>query len=68
LSFEQVMVVASQQGDAELMDGLPATVFPADHDRSLQVPHHQPRVYVSKRSNVFVVLDGLTHYHFLSAR
>ena len=24
LSLEQVMVVASQQGDAELMDGLPA--------------------------------------------
>jgi sucrose-phosphate synthase len=68
LSFEQVMVVASQQGDAELMDGLPATVVPADHDRSLQVPHHQPRVYVSKRSSVSAVLDGLTHYHFLSTR
>jgi sucrose-phosphate synthase len=68
LSFEQVMVVASQQGDAELMDGLPATVVPADHDRSLQVPHHQPRVYVSNRSSVSAVLDGLTHYHFLSTR
>ena len=68
LSLEQVMVVASQQGDAELMDGLPATVVPADHDRSLQVPHHQPRVYVSNRSNVAAVLDGLSHYHFLSTR
>ena len=68
LSFEQVMVVASQQGDAELMDGLPATVVPADHDRSLQVPHHQPRVYVSKRSSVSAVLDGLSHYHFLPTR
>ena len=68
LSLEQVMVVASQQGDAELMDGLPATVVPADYDRSLQVPHHQPRVYVSNRSNVAAVLDGLSHYHFLSTR
>ena len=51
-----------------LMDGLPATVVPADHDRSLQVPHHQPRVYVSNRSNVAAVLDGLSHYHFLSTR
>jgi sucrose-phosphate synthase len=50
------------------MDGMPATVVPADHDRTLQVPHHHPRVYVSKRSNVAAVLDGLSHYHFLSMR
>jgi hypothetical protein len=45
-----------------------ATVFPADHDRSLQVPSPSTQGLRSKRSNVSVVLDGLTHYQFLSTR
>ncbi|AII48030.1 glycosyl transferase family 1 [Synechococcus sp. KORDI-52] len=68
LPLEQVLVVASQQGDGELLDGLPATVVPADHDPCLLGQRTQQRVYVSKRSSVGAVLDGLTHYRFSASR
>ena len=64
LSLEQVLVVASQQGDGELLDGLPATVVPADHDPCLLGRLTQQRVYLSKRSSVEAVLDGIDHYKF----
>jgi len=68
LPLEQVLVVASQQGDGELLDGLPATVVPADHDPCLLGQRTQQRVYVSKRPSVGAVLDGLTHYRFSGSR
>ncbi len=68
LPLEQVMVVASQQGDGELLDGLPATVVPSDHDPCLLGQRSQQRVYVSKRPNVGAVLDGLSHYRFSGTR
>ena len=68
LPFEQILVVASQQGDAELLEGLPATVVPADHDPSLIRHQHQQRIYVSSRANVAAVLDGLHHYRFTAER
>ena len=68
LPFEQILVVASQQGDAELLEGLPATVVPADHDPSLIRHQHQQRIYVSTRANVAAVLDGLHHYRFTAGR
>jgi len=64
LALEQVLVVASQQGDGELLDGLPATVVPADHDPCLLGQRTQQRVYVSKRPSVEAVLDGIDHYKF----
>ena len=57
-------MVASQQGDGELLDGLPATVVPADHDPCLLGQRTQQRVYVSKRPSVEAVLDGIDHYKF----
>ncbi len=68
LPLERVLVVASQQGDGELLDGLPATVVPADHDPCLLGQRTQQRVYVSKRPSVGAVLDGLTHYRFSGSR
>ncbi|WP_186496566.1 HAD family hydrolase [Synechococcus sp. TAK9802] len=68
LPLQQVLVVASQQGDGELLDGLPATVVPADHDPCLLGQRTQQRVYVSKRPSVGAVLDGLTHYRFSGSR
>ena len=68
LPLERVLVVASQQGDGELLDGLPATVVPADHDPCLLGQRSQQRVYVSKRPSVGAVLDGLTHYRFSGSR
>ena len=68
LPLEQVMVVASQQGDAELLEGLPATVVPADHDPSLKRQQSQQRVFMSHRSSVDAVLDGLSHYRFSNSR
>ena len=68
LPLDQVLVVASQQGDGELLEGLPATVVPADHDPCLLGQRTQQRVYVSKRPSVGAVLDGLTHYRFSGSR
>ncbi|MAR07162.1 MAG: glycosyl transferase family 1 [Cyanobium sp. NAT70] len=64
LKLEQVLVVASQQGDGELMRGLPATVVPADHDPCLERLKQQQRVFFSARPSVGGVLDGLSHYRF----
>jgi sucrose-phosphate synthase len=64
LPLERVLVVASQQGDGELLDGLPATVLPADHDPCLLVQRHQQRVFISKRPSVGAVLDGIDHFKF----
>lgn len=68
LPLDKVLVVASQQGDGELLEGLPATVVPADHDPCLLGQRTQQRVYVSKRPSVGAVLDGLTHYRFSGSR
>jgi sucrose-phosphate synthase len=62
LPLEQVLVVASQQGDGELLGGLPATIVPADHDPCLISQRQQARVFISNRSTIGAVLDGLEHY------
>ncbi len=64
LPLEQVMVVASQQGDAELVRGLISTVIPAEHDPCLEIFRSQNRAFFSSRSNSNSVLDGLNHYKF----
>ena len=68
LPLERVMVMASQQGDGELLRGLPATVVPADHDPCLVRHHQQKRVLFSGRPSLAAVLDGLSHYRFPSQR
>ena len=68
LQLERVLVMASQQGDAELLGGLPATVIPADHDPCLLRQRQQQRVYLSTRSSVAAVLDGLNHFRFVGQR
>ena len=68
LPLERVMVMASQQGDGELLRGLPATVVPADHDPCLVRHPQQKRVLFSGRPSLAAVLDGLSHYRFPSQR
>jgi len=68
LPLERIMVVASQQGDAELVRGLPATVVLADHDPSLDGFRQQQRVFFASHTRVSGVLEGLQHYRFLSRR
>ena len=50
--------MASQQGDAELLGGLPVTVVPVDHDPCLITQRQQIRVFLSNRSTIAAVLDG----------
>ena len=47
-SLERVLLVASQQGDAELLRGMPAAVVPADHDPCLQRQPQQQRVFFQR--------------------
>ena len=64
LSLEAVLIVASQQGDAELIKGLTSAIVPAEYDSSLEALRKQQRVYFSSRSQSGVV-DGLKHYRFI---
>ena len=68
LPLENVMVMASQQGDGELLRGLPATVVPADHDSCLVRHPQQKRVLFSGHPSLAAVLDGLSHFRFPSQR
>ena len=62
LPLEKVLVVASQQGDDELMRGLTPTVIPFEHDPSLDGLRSQQRVFFS--DNKDGVIDGLKHFRF----
>ena len=60
LSLEKVLVVASQQGDAELIRGLTTSIIPLDHDASLDRLRSQQRVFFSEARDG--VLDGLKNF------
>ena len=60
LSLEQVIIVASQQGDAELIKGLTTNIVPFDHDLSLDSFKSQPRVFFSDTQHS--VVDGLKYF------
>jgi sucrose-phosphate synthase len=62
LPLEKVLVVASQQGDAELISGLTISVIPFEHDSSLDGFRSQQRVFFSDAQDG--VLDGLRHFKF----
>ena len=62
LSLEKVLIVASQQGDAELIRGLTTSIIPLDHDASLDGLRSQQRVFFSEAEDD--VLDGLKHFRF----
>ncbi len=67
LNFNQVVVVASQQGDAELIRGLTTAVVPAEHDPCLEgFRSHQRVFFASNTTNA--VIDGMKHYRFFLNR
>lgn len=65
LSLDNVLVVASQQGDDELIRGLTTNVIPFDHDSSLDGLRSQQRVFFSEDKEG--VLDGLKHFRFFKS-
>jgi len=65
LSLDNVLVVASQQGDDELIRGLTTNVIPLDHDSSLDGLRSQQRVFFSDDKEG--VLDGLKHFRFFKS-
>ena len=64
LSLDQMLIVASQQGDSELLKGLTKSVIPFEHDSSLDTLRSQQRVFFSSLHRESVV-DGLKHFRFL---
>ena len=64
LSLDQVLVVASEQGDSELIKGLTTSVVPVEHDSSLESLRSQQRVFFSSVPREGVI-DGLQHFRFL---
>ncbi len=65
LSLEKVIIVASQQGDAELIRGLTTNIITSDHDSSLDGFRSQQRVFFSDAQDE--VLDGLKHFRFFKS-
>ena len=63
LPLEQIFVVASQQGDAELIRGLTTAVVPAEHDPCLEGLRSQQRVFFASSSKNGLI-EGLKHYRF----
>ncbi len=61
LTLDQILVVASQQGDAELIRGLTSTVVPADHDSSLDSMRSHQRVFFALGSQNGL-REGLKHF------
>ncbi len=64
LALDQVLVVASEQGDCELIKGLTTAVVPVEHDQSLESLRSQQRVFFSSVEKEGVV-DGLRHFRFM---
>ena len=63
LSLDNIFVVASEQGDGELIRGLTTAVVPGEHDPSLENLRTQQRVFFSSRKKDGLV-DGIKHYRF----
>ncbi len=67
LSIENVFIVASQQGDAELIRGLTTALVPHDHDPSLEPLRSQQRVFFASKSK-HGLIDALKQYQFFINR
>tara|TARA_Y100001968_G_scaffold24074_1_gene18883 strand:- start:6802 stop:8931 length:2130 start_codon:yes stop_codon:yes gene_type:complete len=67
LPLERIFVVASEQGDSELIQGLLNTVVPFEHDPSLEYLKNQQKVYFSTNSEDGLI-KGLKHYRFFINR
>lgn len=65
LPLGSILVEASQQGDAELLQGLPLGVVPDDHDPDLEPLRQHRRVFFASRPQAWGLLDGLRHHRFL---
>ncbi len=61
LTLEQIFVVASQQGDSELIRGLTTALVPAEHDPCLESLRSQQRVFFGLRSKNGLI-DELKQY------
>jgi sucrose-phosphate synthase len=65
MPLTSILVEASQQGDGELLRGLPLGVVPDDHDPALDVLRSHRRVFFSTRPQAWGLLEGLEHHRFL---
>ncbi|MFM9103457.1 MAG: LCP family protein [Cyanobium sp.] len=68
LPLTSVLVGASQQGDGELLGGLPLAVVPDDHDPAMETLRGQRRGYFAPRPQAWGLIDGLEHHRFLQRR
>ena len=65
LPLHRILVEASQQGDSELLRGLPLGVVPDDHDPALETLRGHRRVFFSSRPQAWGLIEGLDHHRFL---
>ncbi len=65
LPLSAILVEASQQGDGELLRGLPCGVVPGDHDPALESLRQNRRVFFATTPQAWGLLEGLDHHRFL---
>jgi sucrose-phosphate synthase len=65
LPLSSILVEAAQQGDGELLRGLPLGVVPDDHDPVLESLRGRRRVFFASRPQAWGLLEGLDHHRFL---
>ncbi|MCP9806020.1 glycosyltransferase [Cyanobium sp. T1B-Tous] len=65
LPLSAILVEASQQGDGELLRGLPCGVVPGDHDPALESLRQNRRVFFASSPQAWGLLEGLEHHRFL---
>lgn len=68
LPLSSILVAAAQEGDGELLRGLPLGVVPDDHDPSLETLRGRRRVFFASRPQAWGLLQGLDHHRFLRRR
>jgi sucrose-phosphate synthase len=65
LPLGAILIAVSQQGDGELLRGLPLGVVPDGHDPALATLRGNRRVFFADRPVAWGVLDGLEHHSFI---
>ena len=65
LPLNRILVAARQQGDGEVLRGLPLGVVPVNHDPELEALRGHRRIFFSSRPNLWGVLEGLEHHRLI---
>ncbi|TGG85871.1 MAG: glycosyltransferase [Aphanocapsa feldmannii 288cV] len=64
IPLENILVVVSQQGDGDMLRGLPLGVVLVDHDPALDRLRQHRSVFFARRPRAWGILEAMDHYRF----